>query len=158
MFERFTHAARHSVVLAQEEARTLNHDHIDTGHLLLGLVHEDTSRAAVALESSGISLGDLRHQVHGKVGQGRAPSPEVMQFTSTAQAVFEASAQEATQLAHEYIGTEHILVSLMEVSDPDDTARGVLEGMGVEPSRIRAQITDGPESGRRSFLKRLRWF
>src|SRR5215210_7659636 len=103
MFERFTDRARRVVVLAQEEARMLNHNYIGTEHILLGLIHEGEGVAAKALESLGISLEGVRQQ---------APSGHIP-FTPRAKKVLELSLREALQLGHNYIGTEHILLGLI---------------------------------------------
>src|SRR6202046_3119254 len=109
MFERFTDRARRVVVLAQEEARMLNHNYIGTEHILLGLIHEGEGVAAKALESLGISLEAVRQQVEEIIGQGQqAPSGHIP-FTPRAKEVLELSLREALQLGHNYIGTEHIL-------------------------------------------------
>ena len=113
MFERFTDRARRVVVLAQEEARMLNHNYIGTEHILLGLIHEGEGVAAKALESLGISLDAVRQQVEEIIGQGQqAPSGHIP-FTPRAKKVLELSLREALQLGHNYIGTEHILLGLI---------------------------------------------
>src|SRR5690606_23898636 len=105
MFERFTDRARRVVVLAQEEARMLNHNYIGTEHILLGLIHEGEGVAAKALESLGISLEGVRQQVEEIIGQGQqAPSGHIP-FTPRAKKVLELSLREALQLGHNYIGT-----------------------------------------------------
>src|SRR3982075_765224 len=107
MFERFTDRARRVVVLAQEEARMLNHNYIGTEHILLGLIHEGEGVAAKSLESLGISLEGVRSQVEEIIGQGQqAPSGHIP-FTPRAKKVLELSLREALQLGHNYIGTEH---------------------------------------------------
>jgi len=113
MFERFTDRARRVVVLAQEEARMLNHNYIGTEHILLGLIHEGEGVAAKGLESLGISLEGVRAQVEEIIGQGQqAPSGHIP-FTPRAKKVLELSLREALQLGHNYIGTEHILLGLI---------------------------------------------
>ena len=113
MFERFTDRARRVVVLAQEEARMLNHNYIGTEHILLGLIHEGEGVAAKGLESLGISLEAVRSQVEEIIGQGQqAPSGHIP-FTPRAKKVLELSLREALQLGHNYIGTEHILLGLI---------------------------------------------
>src|SRR5207249_4450241 len=113
MFERFTDRARRVVVLAQEEARMLNHNYIGTEHILLGLIHEGEGVAAKALESLGISLDAVRHQVEEIIGQGQTPPTGHIPFTPRAKKVLELSLREALQLGHNYIGTEHILLGLI---------------------------------------------
>ena len=117
MFERFTDRARRVVVLAQEEARNLNHNYIGTEHILLGLIHEGEGVAAQALEAMGISLESVREQVEEIIGQGtEAPSGHIP-FTPRAKKVLEYSLREALQLGHNYIGTEHILLGLIREGD-----------------------------------------
>ena len=110
MFERFTDRARRVVVLAQEEARLLNHSYIGTEHILLGLIHEGEGVAAKALESLGISLEAVRSQVEEIIGQGGSSPSGHIPFTPRAKKVLELSLREALQLGHNYIGTEHILL------------------------------------------------
>ena len=117
MFERFTDRARRVVVLAQEEARMLNHNYIGTEHILLGLIHEGEGVAAKALESLGISLEAVRQQVEEIIGQGQqAPSGHIP-FTPRAKKVLELSLREALQLGHNYIGTEHLLMGILREFD-----------------------------------------
>ena len=119
MFERFTDRARRVVVLAQEEARMLNHNYIGTEHILLGLIHEGEGVAAKSLESLGISLEGVRSQVEEIIGQGQqAPSGHIP-FTPRAKKVLELSLREALQLGHNYIGTEHILLGLISTQSSD---------------------------------------
>src|ERR1017187_5598457 len=110
MFERFTERARRVVVLAQEEARRLNHNHIGTEHILLGLIHEGEGVAAASLESLGISLEAVRQQIEGIIGQGRAAPTGGIPYTPRAKKGLELSLREALQLGHNHIGTEHILL------------------------------------------------
>ena len=110
MFERFTDRARRVVVLAQEEAKMLNHNYIGTEHILLGLIHEGEGVAAKALESLGISLDAVREQVQDIIGQGQQQPTGHIPFTPRAKKVLELSLREALQLGHNYIGTEHILL------------------------------------------------
>ncbi len=138
MFERFTDRARRVVVLAQEEARLLNHNYIGTEHLLLGLIHEGEGVAAMALESLGISLEAVRAQVEEIIGQGqRAPTGHIP-FTPRAKKVLELSLREATQLSHNYIGTEHILLGL--IREGEGVAAQVLVKLGADLSRVRQQV------------------
>ena len=113
MFERFTDRARRVVVLAQEEARLLNHDYIGTEHILLGLVHEEQGVAARALTELGISLEAVRDEVRQTIGQGDSPPTGHIPFTPRAKKVLELSLREALALGHNYIGTEHILLGLL---------------------------------------------
>jgi ATP-dependent Clp protease ATP-binding subunit ClpC len=138
LFERFTDRARRVVVLAQEEARLLNHNYIDTEHLLLGLLHEGDGVAATALESLGISLEAVRAQVEEIIGQGeRAPTGHIP-FTPRAKKVLELSLREALQLGHNYIGTEHILLGLLR--EGEGVAAQVLVRLGADLSRVRHQV------------------
>ncbi|WP_345540853.1 Clp protease N-terminal domain-containing protein, partial [Phytohabitans rumicis] len=138
MFERFTDRARRVVVLAQEEARMLNHNHIGTEHLLLGLVHEGEGVAAKALESLGISLEGVRQQVEEIIGQGQ-PAPSLhLPFTPRAKKVLELSLREALQLGHNYIGTEHILLGLLR--EGAGAAAQVLVKLGADRNRVRQQV------------------
>ncbi|MBU4557440.1 MAG: NDP-hexose 4-ketoreductase, partial [Actinobacteria bacterium] len=105
MFERFDDRARRVVVLAQEEARMLNHNYIGTEHILLGLIHEGDGVAAEALWSLNISLEGVREQVQEIIGQGQQAPAGQMPFTPAAQKVLELSLREALQLGHNYIGT-----------------------------------------------------
>ena len=138
MFERFTDRARRVVVLAQEEARMLNHNYIGTEHILLGLIHEGEGVAAKSLESLGISLEAVRSQVEEIIGQGQqAPSGHIP-FTPRAKKVLELSLREALQLGHNYIGTEHILVGL--IREGDGVAAQVLVKLGADLNRVRQQV------------------
>src|SRR5437764_2571193 len=138
MFERFTDRARRVVVLAQEEARMLNHNYIGTEHILLGLIHEGEGVAAKALESLGISLEGVRQQVEEIVGQGQqAPSGHIP-FTPRAKKVLELSLREALQLGHNYIGTDHILLGL--IREGEGVAAQVLVKLGADLNRVRQQV------------------
>ena len=138
MFERFTDRARRVVVLAQEEARLLNHNYIGTEHILLGLIHEGEGVAAKALESLGISLEAVRAQVEEIIGHGgQSPSGHIP-FTPRAKKVLELSLREALQLGHNYIGTEHILLGL--IREGEGVAAQVLQKLGADLSRVRQQV------------------
>jgi ATP-dependent Clp protease ATP-binding subunit ClpC len=138
MFERFTDRARRVVVLAQEEARMLNHNYIGTEHILLGLIHEGEGVAAKALESLGISLDAVRNQVEEIIGQGQqAPSGHIP-FTPRAKKVLELSLREALQLGHNYIGTEHILLGL--IREGEGVAAQVLVKLGADLNKVRQQV------------------
>ena len=138
MFERFTDRARRVVVLAQEEARMLNHNYIGTEHILLGLIHEGEGVAAKALESMTISLEAVRSQVEEIIGQGQqAPSGHIP-FTPRAKKVLELSLREALQLGHNYIGTEHILLGL--IREGEGVAAQVLIKLGADLARVRQQV------------------
>ncbi|MDR5712203.1 ATP-dependent Clp protease ATP-binding subunit [Nesterenkonia flava] len=138
MFERFTDRARRVVVLAQEEARMLNHNYIGTEHILLGLIHEGEGVAAKALESLDISLGGVREKVQEKIGPGQnAPSGHIP-FTPRAKKVLELSLREALQLGHNYIGTEHILLGL--IREGEGVAAQVLVEMNADLNKVRQQV------------------
>jgi ATP-dependent Clp protease ATP-binding subunit ClpA len=138
MFERFTDRGRRVVVLAQDEARRLDHNYIGTEHLLLGLIHEGDGVAAKALESLGISLDDVRQQVEEIIGRGQqAPSGHIP-FTPRAKKVLELSLRESKLLGHNYIGTEHILLGL--IHEGDGVAAQVLVKLGASLNRVRQQV------------------
>ena len=149
MFERFTDRARRVVVLAQEEARLLDHNFIGTEHLLLGLVHEGQGVAVRALEALSISLEALREQVEEVVGRGGRRVDGHIPFTPRAKRVLELSLREALQLGHNYIGTEHILLAL--VREGEGVAAQVLTLQGADLSSVRNQVINllsgyaGPE-------------
>jgi ATP-dependent Clp protease ATP-binding subunit ClpC len=138
VFERFTDRARRVVVLAQEEARLLNHNYIGTEHILLGLIHEGEGVAAKALESLGISLEAVRAQVEEIIGHGGSTPSGHIPFTPRAKKVLELSLREALQLGHNYIGTEHILLGL--IREGEGVAAQVLVKLGADLSRVRQQV------------------
>ena len=139
MFERFTDRARRVMVLAQEEARMLNHNYIGTEHILLGLLGEAEGVAARALESLGISLAAVRQQVEEIIGQGQqAPSGGHIPFTPRAKKVLELAQREARALGHDYVGTEHILLGL--IREGDGVAAQVLVTLGADLNRVRQQV------------------
>jgi ATP-dependent Clp protease ATP-binding subunit ClpC len=138
MFERFTDRARRVVVLAQEEARMLNHNYIGTEHILLGLIHEGEGVAAKALESLGISLDAVRSQVTEIIGEGQSAPTGHIPFTPRAKKVLELSLREALQLGHNYIGTEHILLGL--IREGEGVAAQVLQKLGADLNRVRQQV------------------
>ncbi len=126
------------MVLAQEEARLLNHTYIGTEHILLGLIHEGEGVAAKALESLGINLDAVRSQVVEIIGQGQqAPSGHIP-FTPRAKKVLELSLREALQLGHNYIGTEHILLGL--IREGEGVAAQVLQKLGADLPKVRQQV------------------
>ncbi len=138
MFERFTDRARRVVVLAQEEARLLNHSYIGTEHILLGLIHEGEGVAAKGLEALGISLEAVRAQVEEIIGQGGSSPSGHIPFTPRAKKVLELSLREALQLGHNYIGTEHILLGL--IREGEGVAAQVLVKLGADLGRVRQQV------------------
>ncbi|HET9072610.1 MAG TPA: ATP-dependent Clp protease ATP-binding subunit [Acidimicrobiales bacterium] len=138
MFERFTDRARRVLVLAQEEARLLNHNFIGTEHILLGLIHEGEGVAAKALESLGISLEAVREKVEETIGPAGSATTGSPPFTPRAKKVLELSLREALQLGHNYIGTEHMLLGL--VREGEGVAAQVLVSLGADLSRVRQQV------------------
>jgi ATP-dependent Clp protease ATP-binding subunit ClpC len=139
VLERFTDLARRVVILAQEEARRLNHNHVGTEHILLGLISEGQGVAARALESLGIGLEPARQEVEEIIGRGeKAPSGN-LPFTPRVKKVLALSLREAIQFGHNYISTEHILLGL--VQEGEGVAVQVLARLGAEPNRVRQQVT-----------------
>ncbi len=138
MFERFTDRARRVVVLAQEEARRLDHDHFGTEHLLLGSISEGGGVAAKALAALDISLEAARDLVRETVGPGQHTPSGHIPFTPRAKKVLELSLREALALGHNYIGTEHILLGL--VREGEGVAAQVLVKLGADLGRVRQQV------------------
>jgi hypothetical protein len=138
MFERFTDKARRVVVLAQEEARLLDHGHIGTEHILLGLVHEGEGVGARALQALDVSLEDVRARVLEIVPQGEDPPSGHIPFTPRAKKVLELSLREALQFGHNYIGTEHILLGL--VREGEGVGAQVLASVGADLPRVRELV------------------
>jgi ATP-dependent Clp protease ATP-binding subunit ClpA len=152
MLERFTDQARRAVVLAEEEARTLDHNWIGTEHLLLGLIREGDGVAARALESLGISLQPVRQQVEEMIGRGQQVPSEQIPFTPRSKKVLELSLRESLQLGQDHVGTEHILLGL--IREGDGVAAQVLVRLGADLNRVRQQVIElvsdlRPQSGRR---------
>ena len=155
MFERFTDRARRVVVLAQDEARALNHNYIGTEHLLLGLIHEGEGVAAKALESMDISLDAVRSQVIEIIGEGQSAPTGHIPFTPRGKKVFELSMREALQLGHNYIGTEHLLLGLLR--EGEGVAAQVLTKQGADLAQVRQTVIQmlsgyqrGDDEGRES--------
>jgi ATP-dependent Clp protease ATP-binding subunit ClpA len=149
MFERFTNQSRRVVVLAQEEARLLDHNYIGTEHLLLGLMRQGTGTAGTALAAAGVTLESARAEVENIIGQGtQAPSGHIP-FTSRAKKCLELSLREALQLGDNYIGTGHLLLGLLSTGDGVGTQ--VLErldaDLGQLRDRVRAELENDPEAG-----------
>ena len=140
MFERFTDRARRVIVLAQDEARLLNHNYIGTEHILLGLIHEGEGVGAKALESLGITLEGVREQVREIITEGTQAPTGHIPFTPRAKKVLELSLREALQLGHGYIGTEHILLGLLR--EGDGVAVKVLTRMGAQPAAVRQEVIE----------------
>jgi hypothetical protein len=140
MFERFTDRARRVVVLAQEEARMLDHNFIGTEHILLGLIHEGEGVAASALRSLGISLEAVRQQVEQIVGRGQLPPSGHIPFTPRAKKVLSLALRESQMLGHYYIGTEHILLGL--IREGEGVGAQVLVRLGTDLNRARQQVIE----------------
>ncbi len=138
MFERFTDRARRVLVLAQEEARDLNHAFIGTEHILLGLIREGEGVAAKALDALGVTFDVVREKVEEAIGANTNPSPGSPPFTPRAKKVLELSLREALQLGHSYIGTEHMLLGL--VREGEGVAAQVLNDLGADMARVRTQV------------------
>jgi ATP-dependent Clp protease ATP-binding subunit ClpC len=143
MFERFTDQARHVVVLAQEEARMLNHNYIGTEHILLALLHEGRGTAAQALGSLGVTEEAARQKVEEVVGRGQQdPQRGHIPFLPRAKKVLELALRETLRLGNNYIGTEHILLGLIREGEgkSKNPAAEVLNGLGVDPNRLRHEV------------------
>jgi ATP-dependent Clp protease ATP-binding subunit ClpC len=138
VFERFTDRARRVVVLAQEEARLVNHNYIGTEHLLLGLLREEEGVAAKALSSMDISLDDVRRQIEEIIGRGETLPTGHIPFTPRAKKVLELSLRESIQLGHNYIGTEHLLLGL--VREGEGVAAQVLVKQGASLDAVRGAV------------------
>jgi ATP-dependent Clp protease ATP-binding subunit ClpC len=149
MFERFTTQSRRVIVLAQEEARLLNHHHIGSEHLLLGLLHEGRGAAAKALAAMDVTLDAAQDQVVTAVGRGQEPPSGHLPFTARARKSLELSQREATALEDFHIGTGHLLLGLIQQGD--NTALGVLATLGADLADLRARVTrelvEHPEQG-----------
>ena len=138
MFERFTDRARRVIVLAQQEARDLNHNYIGTEHILLGLIQEGEGVAAKALESMGINLEDVRREVIDIIGRGSQPHTGHVPFTPRAKKVLELALREGLQMGHKYIGTEFLLLGL--IREGEGVAAQVLIKLGADLPRVRQQV------------------
>jgi ATP-dependent Clp protease ATP-binding subunit ClpC len=162
VFERFTQQARQVVVLAQDEARALEHGHIGTEHLLLGLLREPAGLAGRVLVSLGVGVDAVRARVAAIVGPGEGSPAAQIPFTPRAKKVLELSLREALALGHTYIGTEHVLLGL--VREREGAAARVLHDLGVFPEQIREEVrralppgpTERVEAPRRTFRRRGR--
>jgi ATP-dependent Clp protease ATP-binding subunit ClpC len=140
VFERFTDRARRVVVLAQEEARMLNHNYIGTEHILLGLIHEGEGVACRALESMGISLRAARVEVEDIIGQGQSKPTGHVPFTPRAKKVLEMALREALALKHDYIGTEHLLLGL--IREGEGVGAQVLQKLGADLNLARQRVIE----------------
>ena len=138
MFERFTVRARRIIVLAQEEARSLNHDYLGTEHILLGLINEGAGVAIETLERLDVGLAAVRDEVEETVGRGKHTPSGHIPFTPRAKRVLELSLREALQLDHNYIGTEHLLTAL--VREGEGVAAQVLQQAGAELEKVRQTV------------------
>jgi ATP-dependent Clp protease ATP-binding subunit ClpC len=159
MFERFTDRARRVVVLAQEEARMLEHNYIGTEHVLLGLIHEGEGVAAKALRALDVDLDTLRREVEALVGRGQQPMPgQHIPFTPQAKKVLELALRESVQLGHDYIGTEHLLLGL--VREGEGPAAQVLQQRGIELNMVRQEVIrllHGHQAGEGRRRRRVAW-
>ncbi len=138
MFERFTETAIKVIMLAQEEARRLGHNFVGTEQILLGLLGEGTGVAAKVLQSMGVNLKDARTEVEKIISRGSGFVGSEIPFTPRAKRVLELSLEEARQMGHNYIGTEHLLLSL--IREGEGVASRVLENLGVNLSKVRIQV------------------
>jgi len=138
VFERFTERSRQVVVLAQDEARMLNHDHIGTAHLLLGLMREEAGVAARVLHEAGLDVAVVREQVHGVVGEGDGAFGGQIPFSPGAKAALEAGLRESLSVGHNFIGTEHILLGL--IREPEPQLAAVLAGAGADIGELVARV------------------
>ena len=138
MFERFTEKAIRVIMLAQEEARHLGHNFVGTEQILLGLIGEGTGVAAKTLKAMGITLKDARAEVEKIIGRGSGFVAVEIPFTPKAKRVLELSWDEARQLGHNYIGTEHLLLGL--IREGEGVAARVLENLGVDLNKIRTNV------------------
>ena len=138
MFERFTEKAIKVIMLAQEEARRLGHNFVGTEQVLLGLIGEGTGIAAKTLKSMGVNLKDARIEVEKIIGRGSGFVAVEIPFTPRAKRVLELSWDEARQLGHNYIGTEHLLLGL--IREGEGVAARVLENLGVDLNKIRSNV------------------
>lgn len=138
MFERFTQEAIKAIMLAQEEARRLGHNFVGTEQILLGLMGEGTGIAAKVLAEMSVNLKDVRREVEKIIGRGSGFVPTEIPFTPRVKRILEAALNEARQLGHDYIGTEHILLGLIQ--DNEGVAAKVLQDLGIDRSKLRTQV------------------
>lgn len=137
-FGRFTDRARRVVMAAQNEARAAQNDEIGPAHLVLGLLSEPEAFAAMAIRAQDVTLDAVRDAATGALPEGAAPVGELIPFNGTARKVLELTFREALRLGHNYVGTEHILLALLEQEDGD----GVLSGLGIDKARAETWIAD----------------
>lgn len=138
MFEHFTERAIKSIMLAQEEARRLGHNLVGTEQVLLGLIGEGTGIAAIVLDDLGVNLDAARIEVENLIGRGNRLVPTELPFTPKAKRIFEQSYQEARQLGHNYIGTEHLLLAITQ--DKEGVAAKVMDNLGVDLAKVRIAV------------------
>lgn len=144
MVQRSTDRARRVMLLAHEEAGRLGHGHIDTEHLLLGLIRESEGEAAKALEALGITLEDVRRRVEEISGRGEGDRPAYIPYAPGIKKVLDRAGDESLLLGHEHVGTEHLLLGLVpddEAGEPDGLATRILSGAGADPAAVREQVT-----------------
>ena len=147
MFERFTERARHVVVLAQDEARGLQHNYIGTEHLLLGLLREEEGIAARVLRELGVTLDDVRSDVTSIVGVGDEPATHgQIAFTPRAKRTLDLSLRAANELGHGFIGTEHVLLGLAR--EGDGVGSRILSGRGASAERLATAVLQTLQGGR----------
>ena len=146
MWQRFTERARRAILLAQEEAGKMNSSHVGTEHLLLGLLRENEGVAAQVLLQTGLSLALIREEVEDEIDQNDAPAGSEPKLTPRAKRVLELAADEARQMKHNYIGTEHLLLAL--IREKDGVAAKVLRKLGLDLEKARQQVREylGPET------------
>ncbi|WP_049576500.1 Clp protease N-terminal domain-containing protein [Nonomuraea sp. SBT364] len=138
-YTRYTDRARVVLVRAQEEARGLGHDHIEVGHLVLGLLHEPQALAARAMEACGVSLASVRKAVVPALGPGSPPTPGTPPFSAQSKKALELTLREALRLGHNYVGTEHLLLAVLRLKD--DPATRALSGLGVTAEPVEEHVT-----------------
>ena len=161
MFERFSESARHVIVLAQEEARALNHNYIGTEHLLLGLIREAPGVAAAALQDLGVGLADAQERVVAIVGRGDKPPGGHIPFTPRAKKVLELALRESVSLDSDYLGTEHLLLGLIREGEGVGAVvlRELSGGLTEAREAVQSRIAQGTTEPRRDGgARRLRRF
>ena len=143
MFERFTDRARETVILAQREARALNHNYIGTEHILLGLIRESGTVAGRVLAGLGVTMDAAQREIEAIVGRGKVESPQGhIPFSPRAKKVLELSLREALQLGHNYIGPEHILLALIRQGETEGVAVHVLISLDVDFKELRNRVME----------------
>ena len=137
-FDTFTKRAKNALQLATEEARALNHAYIGTEHLLLGLIRERNGVSGEVLHSMGVTLDQARGATQSLMGVGKQPAPEVQPLSKRTVQAIERAVAEAEQLDHSFVGTEHLLLGIIETSD--GAAVGVLDRLGLPDDKVRAEV------------------